>query len=188
MLEAMAAGTPVIAADVSGVRTALGADEDGSSAGWIVPPDDADALAAGLREVATLLRDDRGASRRARRRRCGASASGSGWSGWWRSASRARRRRADDGGRITLDGVDLRDLRLAELRRLLGAHGAGDRAPPLHRVAGGHHRGDGAGRIVERGTHDELLARGGVYRRLCDLQFAAGDEPGLAAGALPAGG
>jgi glycosyltransferase involved in cell wall biosynthesis len=57
MLEAMAAGTPVIASDVSGVRTALGADADGSSPGWIVPPEDADALAAVLREVATLLRD-----------------------------------------------------------------------------------------------------------------------------------
>ncbi len=28
------------------------------------------------------------------------------------------------------------------------------------------------GRIVERGTHDELYAAGGRYRRLCDLQFA----------------
>jgi glycosyltransferase involved in cell wall biosynthesis len=57
MLEAMAAGTPVIASDVSGVRTALAA-EGGAPAGWIVPPDDADALAAALREVAALLRDD----------------------------------------------------------------------------------------------------------------------------------
>jgi subfamily B ATP-binding cassette protein MsbA len=44
------------------------------------------------------------------------------------------------------------------------------------------------GRIVERGTHDELLARGGDYRKLYELQFgeanAAGpDEPGPAAAA-----
>lgn len=58
MLEAMSAGTPVIASDVSGVRTALGADDGGSAAGWIVPPEDADALAAALRELATLLRHD----------------------------------------------------------------------------------------------------------------------------------
>jgi subfamily B ATP-binding cassette protein MsbA len=32
-----------------------------------------------------------------------------------------------------------------------------------------------AGRIVERGTHDELVARGGVYRRLYDMQFGGDD-------------
>jgi ATP-binding cassette, subfamily B, bacterial MsbA len=32
-----------------------------------------------------------------------------------------------------------------------------------------------AGRIVETGTHDELLAMGGTYRRLYDLQFL--EEP-----------
>lgn len=58
MLEAMAAGTPVIATDISGVRTAIGADEGGAAAGWIVPPDDPAALASTLREVAGLLRDD----------------------------------------------------------------------------------------------------------------------------------
>jgi glycosyltransferase involved in cell wall biosynthesis len=64
MLEAMAAGTPVIATDVSGVRTALGPDPAGPApAGWIVPPGDVDALAAALREVAGLLRDRPGAVR-----------------------------------------------------------------------------------------------------------------------------
>ncbi len=32
------------------------------------------------------------------------------------------------------------------------------------------------GRIVERGTHAELFARGGLYRRLCDTQFGADDQ------------
>jgi subfamily B ATP-binding cassette protein MsbA len=33
-----------------------------------------------------------------------------------------------------------------------------------------------AGRIVERGTHDELVARGGLYRRLYDMQFGTERE------------
>jgi ABC-type multidrug transport system fused ATPase/permease subunit len=28
------------------------------------------------------------------------------------------------------------------------------------------------GRVIEQGTHDELLALGGRYRRLCDMQFS----------------
>lgn len=63
MLEAMAAGTPVVASDISGVRTALAADGEAPPAGWIVPPEDADALAAVLRQVAGLLRGDPSAVR-----------------------------------------------------------------------------------------------------------------------------
>jgi ATP-binding cassette subfamily B protein len=34
-----------------------------------------------------------------------------------------------------------------------------------------------AGRVVEEGTHDELVARRGLYARLAELQFGA---PGAA--------
>jgi len=61
MLEALAAGTPVVAADVSGVRTALGPD-DASSPGWIVPPEDPAAMASAIRNAAGRLRGDPGAA------------------------------------------------------------------------------------------------------------------------------
>jgi subfamily B ATP-binding cassette protein MsbA len=35
------------------------------------------------------------------------------------------------------------------------------------------------GRIVETGKHTELLARGGLYRRLYELQFADEEEEEL---------
>jgi glycosyltransferase involved in cell wall biosynthesis len=48
MLEAMAAGIPVVAFDVSGVRDALGARDGRPAAGRIVPPADTEALAAAI--------------------------------------------------------------------------------------------------------------------------------------------
>jgi glycosyltransferase involved in cell wall biosynthesis len=51
MLEAMQAGLPVIATDVSGVRDALAPREGRPAAGWIVPPEEPAALAAALAEV-----------------------------------------------------------------------------------------------------------------------------------------
>jgi glycosyltransferase involved in cell wall biosynthesis len=53
MLEAMASGTPVVAASVSGVRAALGAHDGRPVAGWIVPPNDPAALAEAIRDALT---------------------------------------------------------------------------------------------------------------------------------------
>ena len=33
-----------------------------------------------------------------------------------------------------------------------------------------------AGRVIEMGTHDELLLRNGQYRRLYEMQFADDEE------------
>jgi glycosyltransferase involved in cell wall biosynthesis len=57
MLESMAVGTPVVATAVSGVSEALG-DTGGKAAGWIVPVDDVESMAATLREVAELMGSD----------------------------------------------------------------------------------------------------------------------------------
>lgn len=56
LLEAMAAGKPVVAADVAGAWEGLAARDGRPSAGWRVPVEDADALAAALREVVDGLR------------------------------------------------------------------------------------------------------------------------------------
>ena len=37
------------------------------------------------------------------------------------------------------------------------------------------------GRVVERGTHDELLARAGLYHHLHDIQFRDDVRAGIAA-------
>jgi hypothetical protein len=41
------------------------------------------------------------------------------------------------------------------------------------------------GRIVERGTHDELRAQGGVYSRLYDMQFRSAARAEVASGVTP---
>lgn len=38
------------------------------------------------------------------------------------------------------------------------------------------------GRIVEEGSHDNLMARGGIYRRLQDLQLAGQNGNGVGSG------
>ncbi|HET6764265.1 MAG TPA: glycosyltransferase, partial [Longimicrobiaceae bacterium] len=58
MLEAMAVGTPVVAADISGVSEALAATADTPAAGWIVPPEDADAIRDALAEILRLRQAD----------------------------------------------------------------------------------------------------------------------------------
>lgn len=58
MLEAMAAGVPVVATDISGVRDAIGAVRGRPAAGWIVPPEDPVALGGTLDEVIAALASD----------------------------------------------------------------------------------------------------------------------------------
>jgi glycosyltransferase involved in cell wall biosynthesis len=55
MLEAMASGTPVIGADVSGVRLAIGATGNRPRAGWVVPADDPLSLSKALDLLASKL-------------------------------------------------------------------------------------------------------------------------------------
>jgi glycosyltransferase involved in cell wall biosynthesis len=58
MLEAMAAGTPVIATDISGVNKAIGATADRPRGGWTFEPANDASLAECLRSVVTQIRDD----------------------------------------------------------------------------------------------------------------------------------
>ena len=56
MLEAMAAGVPVIASDISGVRTAIASTEERPWAGWIFSPGQIDSLSQAISEVVRLVR------------------------------------------------------------------------------------------------------------------------------------
>lgn len=58
MLEAMSAAVPVVASDISGVRTALGATGERPVAGWIFDTANVDSLARSITEVVNLLRRD----------------------------------------------------------------------------------------------------------------------------------
>jgi glycosyltransferase involved in cell wall biosynthesis len=58
MLEAMAAGLPVLATDVPGTEQALAPRDGRPAAGWMVPRGDEDALARGLGELVAAVRGD----------------------------------------------------------------------------------------------------------------------------------
>jgi glycosyltransferase involved in cell wall biosynthesis len=74
--EALARGLPVVAADVGGVREALGYGANGIRPGLLVPPDDAAALGAALR----AWLEDADVRRRLRRAACERRESLAGWS------------------------------------------------------------------------------------------------------------
>jgi glycosyltransferase involved in cell wall biosynthesis len=57
MLEAMAGGTPVVAFDISGVRTAIGPAGDRPQAGWIVAANDASALSDTMLQLSQEIRN-----------------------------------------------------------------------------------------------------------------------------------
>jgi glycosyltransferase involved in cell wall biosynthesis len=56
MLEAMAGGTPVVAFDISGVRSAIGADENRPVGGWIVPASNRAALTQTMIELSREIK------------------------------------------------------------------------------------------------------------------------------------
>lgn len=60
LLEAMTAGLPVIATEGSGVGEALGARKGREPAGWVVPPDNVDALAGAIRQALQPTSAERG--------------------------------------------------------------------------------------------------------------------------------
>ena len=76
VIEALARGLPVIAAEVGGVTEALGHDADGFRPGLLVPPEDPAALGAALRTWLGDAQLRRRLRRAARERR----ASLPGWS------------------------------------------------------------------------------------------------------------
>lgn len=57
LLEAMAAGKPIVAADVGGAWEGLAARDGRPAAGWIVPREDVDALGEAIREAVNGIRE-----------------------------------------------------------------------------------------------------------------------------------
>jgi ATP-binding cassette subfamily B protein len=73
-----------------------------------------------------------------------------------------------------LDAESERLVQDAVARAVRGTHDA-DRGPPArHGETGRPHPRLRGGRIVAEGTHDSLVAEGGLYARLARLQFTEG--------------
>src|SRR5205085_458931 len=95
-------------------------------------------------------------------------------------------------GEIRIDGIDIRRFKIKSLREQISfvlQETLLFRAPVWQNIAYGKPEASRAeiiradvifviddGKVVDQGTHKELLARGGLYSRLYELQFRGEEE------------